>query len=181
MSTVFINCDLKTYYNTKLFCVFNDLKVPLPSVPRRPATHSRFVRRNRTCRNYTKDVVCLPFSSASTIRIPRGDSRAKLAQDGLVGKISFTSDWTETELRDEMTSIFRRTFGLSIGQSFPFEYLSTIKGSKKLMKPNVSSSFQWGGREVGSITSTTCLYIMALIHKPVQVKSLIPFIRQYTY
>ncbi len=116
--------------------------------------------------------MCLPLSSASTFRIPRGDSRAKLAQDGLTGKISFTSDWSEAQLREEMTAIFRRTFALSMGQSFPFEYLSTIKGCKRLMKPNVSSSFLWGGREVGSISSTTCLYIMALIRKPVQVNSL---------
>ncbi|CAI5672223.1 unnamed protein product [Oreochromis niloticus] len=36
------------------------------------------------------------------------------------------------------------------------------------MKPNVSSSFLWGGQEVGSICSTTCLYIMAGIEKPAQ-------------
>ncbi|KAL4000622.1 membrane dipeptidase [Sarotherodon galilaeus] len=36
------------------------------------------------------------------------------------------------------------------------------------MKPNVSSSFLWGGQEVGSICSTTCLYIMAGIQKPAQ-------------
>ncbi|KAM7382246.1 hypothetical protein PAMA_012892 [Pampus argenteus] len=66
--------------------------VPLASVPQRPSTHSRFVRRTKACKHYTRDVVCLPFSSASTFRIPRGDSRANLAQDGLIGKISFTSD-----------------------------------------------------------------------------------------
>lgn len=49
-----------------------------------------------------------------------------------------------------------------MGQSFPFEYLSTVRGCKRLMKPNVSSSFLWGGKEVGSISSTTCLYIMAV-------------------
>ncbi|KAL7388809.1 hypothetical protein ABVT39_021118 [Epinephelus coioides] len=97
-----------------------------------------------------------------------GETRAKLAQVGLIGKIFFTSDWSEVQLREEMTAIFRRTFALSMGQSFPFEYLSTIKGCKRLMKPNISSSFLWGGKEVGSISSTTCLYIMALMHKPVQ-------------
>ncbi|CAJ1074951.1 uncharacterized protein LOC113053478, partial [Xyrichtys novacula] len=147
--------------------------VLLPSVPHRPATHSRVWRKNKTCKHYTRDVVCLPFSSSSsvsssTLRIPRGDSRAKLAQDGLIGKISFTSDWSEAQLRDEITAIFRRTFALPIGQPLPFEYLSTVKGCKKLMKPNVSSNFLWGGKEVGSITSTSCLYILALMHKPIQ-------------
>nr|XP_055049467.1 uncharacterized protein LOC129434869 [Misgurnus anguillicaudatus] len=142
--------------------------VPFPSVHQRTATHSRFVRKNKACKHYTKDVVCLPFSSASTFRIPRGDSRANLARDGLIGKISFTSDWCEAQLKEEMTAIFRRTFALSMGQSFPFEYLSTVKGCKRLMKPNVSSSFLWGGKEVASISSATCLYIMASISKPVQ-------------
>ncbi|XP_073714923.1 uncharacterized protein [Misgurnus anguillicaudatus] len=142
--------------------------VPFPSVHQRTATHSRFVRKNKACKHYTKDVVCLPFSSASTFRIPRGDSRANLARDGLIGKISFTSDWSEAQLKEEMTAIFRRTFALSMGQSFPFEYLSTVKGCKRLMKPNVSSSFLWGGKEVASISSATCLYIMASISKPVQ-------------
>ncbi|KAF1371434.1 hypothetical protein PFLUV_G00278370 [Perca fluviatilis] len=142
--------------------------VPFPSVLQRPATHSRFVRKNKACKHYTRDVVCLLFSSASTFRIPRGDSRANLARDGLIGKISFTSDWSEAQLKEEITAIFRRTFALSMGQSFPFEYLSTVKGCKRLMKPNVSSSFLWGGKEVASISSATCLYIMALIRKPVQ-------------
>ncbi|CAM4685381.1 unnamed protein product [Leuciscus chuanchicus] len=142
--------------------------VPFPSVHQRTATHSRFVRKNKACKHYTRDVVCVPFSSASTFRIPRGDSRANFAREGLIGKISFTSDWSEAQLREEMTAIFRRTFALSMGQSFPFEYLSTVKGCKRLMKPNVSSSFLWGGKEVASISSATCLYIMALICKPVQ-------------
>ena len=157
--------------NAQLSVCFHWFQVPLPSVPQRPATHSRFVRKNKACKHYTRDVVCLPFSSASTICIPRGDSRANLAQDGLIGKISFTSDWSEAQLREEMTAIFRRTFALSMGQSFQFEYLSTVKGCKRLMKPNVSSSFLWGGKEVASISSATCLYIMALIHK-IQVNSL---------
>ncbi|XP_065106167.2 uncharacterized protein [Paramisgurnus dabryanus] len=146
--------------------------VPFSSVHQRTATHSRFVRKNKACKHYTRDVVCLPFSSASTFRIPRGDSRANLARNGLIGKISFTSDWSEAQLKEEMTAIFRRTFALSMGQSFPFEYLSTVKGCKRLMKPNVSSSFLWGGKEVASISSATCLYLMASINIPVQLNSL---------
>lgn len=146
--------------------------VPFSSVHQRTATHSRFVRKNKACKHYTRDVVCLPFSSASTFRIPRGDSRANLARNGLIGKISFTSDWSKAQLKEEMTAIFRRTFALSMGQSFPFEYLSTVKGCKRLMKPNVSSSFLWGGKEVASISSATCLYLMASINIPVQLNSL---------
>lgn len=153
-------------YGYLCLCVL--FQVPLPSVPQ-SHTRSRFVRRNKACKHYTKDVVCLPLSSASTLCIPRGQSRAKLAEDGLIGKISFTSDWSEVQLKEEITAIFRRTFALPTGQSFPFEYLSTIRGCKRLMKPNVSSNFLWGGKEVGSISSTTCLYIMAGTPKPAQV------------
>lgn len=104
-----------------------------------------FQRKNKACKHYTRDVVCLPLSSGLTVRIPRGVTRANLAQNGLIGKISFTSEWSVAQFREEITAIFRSTFGLSFGQSFPFEFLSTVKGCKRLMKPNVSSSFQWGG------------------------------------
>lgn len=179
-STVCIHNELKTYCSLVMHrCLcFHWFQVPFPSVHQRTATHSRFVRKNKACKHYTRDVVCLPFSSASTFRIPRGDTRANFARDDLIGKISFTSDCSEAQLREEMTAIFRRTFALSMGQSFPFEYLSTVKGCKRLMKPNVSSSFLWGGKEVASISSATCLYIMALICKPVQVHS---FYMWYVY
>ncbi|XP_072556895.1 uncharacterized protein [Paramormyrops kingsleyae] len=36
------------------------------------------------------------------------------------------------------------------------------------MKPNVTSNFPWGGKEVASICSNSCLYIMALMHIPAQ-------------
>lgn len=130
-----------------------------------------FQRKNKAFKHYTRDVVCLPLSAGSTVRIPRGVTRANLAQSGFIGKISFTSEWSEAQFREEITAIFRRTFGLSIGQSFPFEFLSTVKGCKRLMRPNVSSSFQWGGKEVASISSVSCIYIMATIHKPAQVNN----------
>ncbi|XP_027134422.1 uncharacterized protein LOC113745745 [Larimichthys crocea] len=55
--------------------------VPLPSVPQRPATHSHFVRKNKACKHYTRDVVCLPFSSASTFRIPRSPNPHGLKEE----------------------------------------------------------------------------------------------------
>lgn len=53
-------------------------------------------RKNKTCKHNTKDVVCSPLSSASTLRIPR-DLRAKLAQDGLLGR----SHWSEAQQSSE--------------------------------------------------------------------------------
>ena len=49
------------------------------------------------------------------------NTRTKLAEAGLIGKISFSSEWFS--LRGEITAIFRATFGLSENQSFPFPYL----------------------------------------------------------
>lgn len=129
---------------------FQLFQAPYPSVQRPP---SRVVRRRPPCKNYTKDVVCLPFSLASVFRIPRGESRVSLAQKGLMGKVSFTSESSEAELREEVTAIFRRTFALPMGQSFQYQYLNTVKGCKRLMKPAHSKCVQLFhvGRERGCV------------------------------
>lgn len=114
--------------------------------------------------------MCLPFEPGSSMFvIPRRDTRTKMAHNGFIGKISFSSDWSEDQMKDEIAAILRKSFGVSENQSFPFEYLTIIKGSMKLMKPNVTSNFRWGGTEVTSVCSNTCLYIMAGVHAPAQV------------
>lgn len=124
----------------------------------------------RHIKTYMKDIVCLLFSwDNSVFVIPRGDTRTRLAQAGLVGKISFTTEWSEDQLKNEITAIFRGPFGLSEHQMLPFNYLSTIKGSKKLMIPRVTSSSPWRGKEVASVCSNTCLYILSEIELPTQV------------
>ncbi|KAL0969325.1 hypothetical protein UPYG_G00225590 [Umbra pygmaea] len=61
--------------------------VPLPSFPWRNGARSGYLNQ-RSVKTYTKEVVCLPFSSESSVFIiPRGDTRTKLAQAGFVGKI----------------------------------------------------------------------------------------------
>ncbi|XP_062415740.1 uncharacterized protein LOC119206046 [Pungitius pungitius] len=141
--------------------------VPLPSFPQRSGARPGLIRR-RPYKTFTKDIVCLPWSTNTIFSIPRGDTRTKLAEDGLIGKISFSSEWSEVQLKLEITAIFRATFGLSENQEFPFEYLCTIKGCKKLMKPKVTNSFPWGGKEVASICSNTCLYILAGMQRPAE-------------
>ncbi|XP_063732504.1 uncharacterized protein LOC134859748 [Eleginops maclovinus] len=141
---------------------------PLPSFPRRNGAQSGYLRR-RHVKTYTKDVVCLPFSPGlSVFVIPRGETRTRLATAGLVGKISFSTEWSEDQVRAEITAIFSGAFGLSEHQSLPFQFLSTIKGCKKLMKPKVTSNFPWGGKEVASVCSGTCLYIMPEMEVPAQ-------------
>jgi hypothetical protein len=130
--------------------------------------------RRRNVKTYTKDVVCLTFSpGVSVFIIPRGETRTRLATAGLVGKISFSTEWSEDQVRAEITAIFSGAFGLSEHQSLPFQFLSTIKGCKKLMIPKVTSNFPWGGKEVASVCSSTCLYIMAEMEVPAQVSMLL--------
>ncbi|CAL8347016.1 unnamed protein product [Gadus morhua 'NCC'] len=141
---------------------------PLPSIPLRNRAQSGYLRR-RNVKTYTKDVVCLTFSpGVSVFIIPRGETRTRLATAGLVGKIYFSTEWSEDQVRAEITAIFSGAFGLSEHQSLPFQFLSTIKGCKKLMIPKVTSNFPWGGKEVASVCSSTCLYIMAEMEVPAQ-------------
>ncbi|KAK0138681.1 G2/M phase-specific E3 ubiquitin-protein ligase [Merluccius polli] len=141
---------------------------PLPSIPRHNRAQSGYLRR-RNVKIYTKDVVCLTFSPGESVFIiPRGETRTRLATAGLVGKISFSTEWSEDQVRAEITAIFSGAFGLSEHQSLPFQFLSTIKGCKKLMIPKVTSNFPWGGKEVASVCSSTCLYIMAEMEVPAQ-------------
>ncbi|XP_056462181.1 uncharacterized protein LOC130402093 [Gadus chalcogrammus] len=145
---------------------------PLPSIPLRNRAQSGYLRR-RNVKTYTKDVVCLTFSpGVSVFIIPRGETRTRLATAGLVGKISFSTEWSEDQVRAEITAIFSGVFGLSEHQSLPFQFLSTIKGCKKLMIPQVTSNFPWGGKEVASVCSSTCLYIMAEMEVPAQTLGL---------
>lgn len=112
----------------------------------------------------------MPLSPETLVfAIPRGETRTRLAQAGLVGKISFSTEWTEDQVRTEISAIFRGVFGLSEHQLFPFQFLSTIKGCKKLMNPRVTSNFLWDGKEVASVCSSTCLYIMAGMEVPAQL------------
>ncbi|XP_039664334.1 uncharacterized protein LOC120563900 [Perca fluviatilis] len=140
---------------------------PLPSIPRRNGAQSGYLRR-RHVKTYTKEVICLPFSpGASVFVIPR-ETRTRLATAGLVGKMSFSTEWSEDQVRAEITAIFSGAFGLSEHQSLQFQFLSIIKGCKKLMIPKVTSNFPWGGKEVASVCSSTCLYIMAEMEVPAQ-------------
>ena len=73
---------------------------------------------------YTKDVVCiLPVDDTSNIPIPRGGKRAKLAEMGLIGKVSINSAWKANEVVKEISSVFSKAFCLGTGEVLPFDYL----------------------------------------------------------
>ena len=58
----------------------------------------------------------------------------------------------------EISSIFRKAFFLGEDEILDFDYLATVKGTRRLKKPNVSSNFIWSGQEVASLAGQGCLY-----------------------
>ena len=121
--------------------------------------------------SYVRDIMCLPLRSKSSdgkVIIPRGSRRAFLAENGLIGKIQFTSIMSSQEIEEEICQVFSSPMGLSAtdiadGQRFPFSYLQrTGAGSRSLCMPSVSSTFKWNGREVASLAkSGGFIYILA--------------------
>ena len=85
-------------------------------------------KRSRSClakpgKKYTKDIVCIPPKIAKnldTYPIPKGESRAKLAEMGLIGKISIESTWSADEVESEIRSVFISAFNFP--DDLPFEY-----------------------------------------------------------
>ena len=55
--------------------------------------------------------------------IPRGESRARLTEADLTGKITINSTCLETEVRHEISHLFASSFGQSDGEILPFVYL----------------------------------------------------------
>ena len=47
------------------------------------------------------------------------------------------------------------------GELLDFDYLMVVKGTRRLKKPNVSSSFVWNGQDVASLAGQGSLYILA--------------------
>ena len=99
---------------------------------------------------YYRDVICLPPSLVGGTRIipiPRGKQRAKLAELGLQGKVTLSSDMSEEEIFREIRSAFADAMGKD--DAFPFTFLQCAgSGAKSLSSPSLSTSFQWTVPEV---------------------------------
>ena len=97
---------------------FLDRQVELPPVrKRRRATEPR-------PKIHTKNVVCLPPMSGPNCTIPRGETRAKLVENGLVAKMSFESTWDETRIDAEIYGLFHHLFeSEGCNEIFSFQYL----------------------------------------------------------
>lgn len=112
---------------------------------------------------YDRDIVCLPFSYPSTdgrYSIPRKESRANLASNGLIGKIRLASDMEEDEILSEIRSVFASAMGHD--PAFPFSLLQRCgPGTNALTAPSLSLSFSWTAREVIRLAGQGCIYVKA--------------------
>ncbi len=95
---------------------------------------------------FNRDIVCLTkefMQKNGTIKIPRSIANLEyLCRNGLKGKIRLTSDMCETEIMDEIRSVFQRPFNND--DTFPFDILQSGGGKmKSLVIPSLSSSYLW--------------------------------------
>ena len=112
---------------------------------------------------YNRDIICLPSSYGDggrrSIPVPRGKQRSLLADLGLQGKITLSSDMDEQAIREEIRSVFIEAVGDD--PSFPFTFLQMSGcGGKSLSIPSLSASFQWNAQEVCKL-GKSCIYILA--------------------
>ena len=113
---------------------------------------------------YERDIVCLPKQFAKQedlIGIPRKkDVRHFLAVNKLVGKIQLRSDMEETDIFDEIWSVFR--VPMDHDDEFQFTILQPSGGdSRSLMVPELSHSYQWTSGAIAGRNAKTPIYILA--------------------
>ena len=126
---------------------------------------SSFLKKGNSSRLqvWDKDIICFPkdyITNPQEVSIPRGKGRIELAKIGLVGKIRLDSSMDETNIREEICSVFSEQ--MQYDTQFPFKILHAIGGgAKALSVPNTSASFTWTAKEVASSGGRGAIYIWA--------------------
>ena len=93
------------------------------------------------------------------VTIPR--YREELASNGLIGKIRLYSSMTESEIFDEIRSVFRGPMSDNI--DFRFTILQSAGGgSKSLIVPALSPTYQYTASAAVGKNSKMPIYILAL-------------------
>ena len=112
---------------------------------------------------YERDIICLPnsFNKDGYITIPRSKPiREMLARSGLMGKIHLTSSMSESEIMDEIQSVFEKP--MKCNPNFAFKILQPTSGSSKgLSIPSLSSSFKWTASAIAGKSNKVTIYILA--------------------
>ena len=125
---------------------------------------------------WDRDVLCIPkndMTDSSSLSYPRGKYRAKLATNGIIGKLHISSDMTDDGVATEIRSIFKGP--MNNDPNFPFLYLQpTGCGAKSLIIPSQSSTFKWTLSQVARLSGQAgSIYILAQselsISKPLKV------------
>lgn len=118
--------------------------------------------RAKKCKPITgwdRDIVCIPKRKEDkNIPYPRGRFRAKLAKNGLIGKVHLSSDMSVDDVAQEICSVFQK----ALGEDTKFQYLQATGGTNRsLSVPSVSSSFQWTAQQVAKLgNQRNTIYIM---------------------
>ena len=97
---------------------FSSRQVELPSVSKSCRT------AEQRPRIHTKTVVCLPPVNGPNCIIPRGETRSKLVENGMIAKMSFESIWNETQIAAEIYALLHHLFeGEGSNEIFSFQHL----------------------------------------------------------
>ncbi len=117
-------------------------------------------------KSWDRDIICLPMSrrnhaNRNSFSYPRGQYRAELGRNGLIGKIHLTSLMLEEDVKNEIRSVFHEP--MAGDPNFPFDFLQPTGGGSKLLAiPSVSSSFRWNAQQVARLaTQKGAIYILA--------------------
>ncbi len=113
---------------------------------------------------YDRDIMCLPKSLVEIgglIKIPRKRRiRDFLATNCLIGKVRLTSAMSESEVMDEIRSVFEEP--MDGDTLFRFRILQLSGGSSKsLSVPVRSTSFKWTASSVAGKNARVPVYILA--------------------
>ena len=147
------------------YCSYRSAQDILPSFLRKRKAVSSLGKntgkRTKSIQVWDRDI-CIPDSKSSqNISYPRGKYRSQLGEDGLIGKIRLISTMTESEVMDEVRSVFQEA--MSNRSDFPFVFLQpTGSGARTLTAPSVSNSFCWTAQQVAKLGGHKCpIYILA--------------------
>ena len=110
---------------------------------------------------YERDILCLPHSflqRGDIIQIPcKKNIRHFLAVNKLVEKIQLQSNLDESEIFNEIRSVFRVPMGYC--DDFKFKILQPSGGdSRSLIIPELSHSYKWTASAVAGRNAKTPIY-----------------------
>ena len=142
------------HVNVYVFRSRPSASVVLPSYLKRKSFNEKpgpASKRTKAVQCWDHDIICLPSVSNNTnLSFPRGKYRAKVGENGLIGKIQLMSTMTVEDVEDEIRSVFCRP--MNNRMDFPFVFLQpTGSGSKSLTVPSLSPSFRWTPQQMARL------------------------------